>query len=191
VQTPDTDDVIAATRRWLERAVVGLNLCPFAMPVLAAARLRYAVSEARTPDALVDDLVVELQALAAADPADCETTLLIHPRVLADFLDFNDFLDVADAVVAALGLTGVIQVASFHPDYRFAGSAPDDIDNYTNRSPYPTLHLLREASVERAVASLADPSAIYERNIETLRRLGRDGWKKLALDAPSAVDDDV
>lgn len=182
--TPTEADVIAATRRWLERAVVGLNLCPFAKPVLAAGRARLVMSGARTPEALVEDLARELQALAAADPEEHETTVLIHPHVLGDFLEFNDFLDVADAALAALELAGEIQVASFHPDYRFAGSAPDDIENFTNRSPYPTLHLLREASIERAVASLADPAAIYERNIETLRRLGHAGWRRLREDAP-------
>ncbi|MCX8005566.1 MAG: DUF1415 domain-containing protein [Burkholderiaceae bacterium] len=171
---------IAATRRWIERAVIGLNLCPFARGALP--RLRLAVSTATTTEALLADLVVELRRLAAAEPAQLETTLLIHPRVLQDFLDFNDFLDVAEAALRALGLEGVIQIASFHPQYRFAGSAAEDIENYTNRAPYPLLHLLREDSVARAVAAVDDPSSIYRRNLETMRRLGHAGWARLWSD---------
>ena len=185
----DPERVVAATRRWIERAVVGLNLCPFARPAIAEDRIRFAVSDATTPEALTEDLARELEALAQADPAEVETTLLIHPRVLTDFLDFNDFLDVADAVLAQLALTGGIQVASFHPDYRFVDTQPDDIENCTNRSPYPTLHLLREASIERAVATLADPAQIYERNIETLRRLGHEGWRRLWADTVTRSGD--
>ena len=185
----DPERVVAATRRWIERAVVGLNLCPFARPVFAEDRIRFAVSAATTPNALAEELARELQALAAADPAEIETTLLIHPQALRDFLDFNDFLDVADAVVAELGLSGVIQVASFHPDYRFEGTQPDDVENCTNRSPYPTLHLLREETIERAAASLADPAQIYERNIDTLRRLGHEGWRRLWTDAVTRSGD--
>ncbi len=124
----------------------------------------------------------ELELLADADPQRTETTLLIHPQVLNDFLDYNDFLDIADAIVAAAGLDGVIQVASFHPDYRFADSPPDAVENHTNRSPHPMLHLLRESSVERAVESHPDVASIYERNIETLRRIGLDGWRRLLAD---------
>lgn len=178
------EEIITATRRWLERAVIGLNLCPFAKPVYLREQIRYAVSEAETPEALLADLIDELQALAAAEPEAIETTLLIHPGVLNDFLDYNDFLGVAEAAVADLGLEGVLQVASFHPEYQFAGTAPDDITNYTNRSPYPTLHLLREASVERAVAAVPDASEIYERNMETLRRLGVEGWRRLGIGTP-------
>ena len=170
---------IEATRRWVERAVVGLNLCPFARAPFVQETIRYAVSHARDTDALLDDLCSELQSLTAADPADCETTLLIHPQVLGDFLDFNDFLDVADAAVETLRLDGVLQVASFHPHYQFAGSAPDDIGNLSNRSPYPTLHLLREASVERAMEAMSDTDAIYRRNIDSLQRLGLAGWQAL------------
>lgn len=176
-----TEEIIAATRHWLEKAVIGLDLCPFARPVHLQDRIRYVVSEAETPEALLADLAAELQALAAADPEEVETTLLIHPRVLADFLDYNDFLDVADAALQEVGLAGEIQIASFHPRYQFAGTAPDDIENYTNRSPYPILHLLREASVERAVAAFPDASRIYEKNIETLRRLGHAGWRRLGI----------
>jgi hypothetical protein len=178
------DEVAAATRAWLEKTVIGLNLCPFAKAVHVGNQIRYAVSDAQNPEALLTDLVRELQALAAAEPAEVETTLLIHPRVLSDFLDYNDFLDIADAAVEELGLTGTIQVASFHPQYRFADTEPDAIENYSNRSPYPLLHLLREQSVERAVAASPDAGRIPERNIETLRRLGHDGWRRLGFPAP-------
>jgi len=173
--------VVAATRRWLERAVIGLDLCPFAKAVYVREQIRYTVSEAETPEELVDDLLEELEILAKADPAAIDTTLLIHPRVLGDFGDYNDFLGAADAAVAGLGLTGTIQVASFHPAYQFAGTAPDDVENCTNRSPYPMLHLLREASVERAVAAFPDARRIFEKNIETLRRLGHEGWRRLGV----------
>jgi hypothetical protein len=178
-----TDDaVIAATRRWLERAVIGLNLCPFAKAVHVKGQIRYAVSAARSVDALVEDLMAELRALEAADPAAVDTALLIHPHVLGDFPDYNEFLDVADTLLDELGLTGVIQIASFHPQYRFANTAPDAIENYSNRSPYPMLHLLREDSVERAVTTYPDVADIPERNIVTLNRLGLDGWRELMSD---------
>ena len=175
----DVEDPIAATRRWLERAVIGLNLCPFAKAVYVKQQVRFVLSEATTPDALLDELASELSLLARTDPEVVDTTLLVHPRVLADFLDYNDFLDRADATVAALGLEGEIQVASFHPQYRFAGTYADEMDNFTNRSPYPTLHLLREASIDRAVAAFPDPDVIVERNIATLEKLGREGWDRL------------
>ena len=174
--------VIAATRLWLEQAVIGLNLCPFAKAVHVKNQIRYVVSGAQAPPALLEDLLRELQWLQSADPAQTETTLLIHPGALGDFLDYNDFLDVADDAVAELGLAGVIQIASFHPHYRFEGTAPDDIENYSNRSPYPMLHLLREASVERAVTSYPDVAKIPEQNIETLKRLGHEGWGRLGLE---------
>lgn len=178
---PDAEEVVAATRTWLERAVIGLNLCPFAKTVHLNNRIRYFVSDARSPAALLEDLMAELRALVAADPAQCETTLLIHPHVLGDFSDYNDFLGRADDAVAELGLEGVIQVASFHPGYQFEDAGPDDIENYTNRSPYPMLHLLRESSVERAVTTYPDTTAIYRNNIETMRRLGYEGWRRLWL----------
>ena len=172
-------DPIAATRRWLERAVIGLNLCPFAKAVHAKGQVRFVLSDATTPEALLAQLGEELLLLRDADPEAIDTTLLVHPGVLGDFLDYNDFLDLADALVAELGLEGEIQVASFHPDDLFAGTAPDDVSNFTNRAPHPTLHLLREASVERAVAAFPDPDAIIERNIATLDALGVEGWRKL------------
>ena len=175
------EEIVAATQHWLEKAVIGLDLCPFARAVHVRDQIRYAVSGAVTPEELLAELFDELQALVAADPEEIETTLLIHPGVLTDFLDYNDFLAVADAAVAELGLEGVIQVASFHPRYRFTGTKPDAIENYTNRSPYPMLHLLREASVERAVAAFPDAARIYEKNIATLRRLGLEGWRRLGM----------
>jgi uncharacterized protein len=178
---PD-EEVVAATRAWLERAVIGLNLCPFAKSVHVKNQIRYAVSAAQTPEDLLVDFIAELHTLQAADPSAIDTTLLLHPRVLADFLDYNDFLELADAAVAAEGLEGEIQVASFHPRYQFAGTGPEDIENCSNRSPYPTLHLLREASIARAVAVLPDAGRIFERNMQTLRRLGHDGWRRLWME---------
>ena len=175
------DEVIDATRNWLEKAVIGLNLCPFAKAVHVKRQIRYAVSEAQTEDTLLDDLVRELKYLAAADPNDIETTLLIHPFALTDFLDFNDFLDVADAVLDELDFTGEMQIASFHPHYQFAGTQLDDIENYTNRSPYPILHLLREESIERGMVAIPDATQIFEKNIDTLTRLGHEGWSKLNI----------
>ncbi len=177
-RSASTAAVIAETRDWIEKAVIGLNLCPFAQAVYATERVRYCVSDAQTEEALLADLTRELRALHATDPQVCETTLLVHPGVLTDFLEYNDFLDAADAAVAALDLAGEIQIASFHPRYQFAGSGPDDIENYTNRSPYPMLHLLRETSVEHA-ATAEQGIAIGERNMETLRRLGFEGWRRL------------
>ncbi|SFL18255.1 DUF1415 domain-containing protein [Lysobacter sp. cf310] len=170
---------IVATRRWLERAVIGLNLCPFAKAVVAKDQVRYVLSEATTPEALLEELAYELVRLQQTEPDEVDTTLLIHPRVLTDFLDYNDFLDTADAAVEALELDGEIQVASFHPDYQFADTAYDEVGNCSNRSPYPMLHLLREASVERAVVAFPDPEVIVERNLETLEKLGIEGWRKL------------
>ncbi|TQM05730.1 hypothetical protein FB548_3473 [Pseudoxanthomonas sp. 3HH-4] len=172
-------DPIATTRQWVERAVIGLNLCPFAKAVYVKQQVRFVLSDASTPEALLEELAEELVLLRDADPEQVDTTLIIHPDVLTDFLDYNDFLDNADAAVEALDLQGIIQVASFHPDYQFAGTAPDDISNYTNRSPYPTLHLLREASIDRAVEAFPDADVIVERNVKTLDSLGHAGWAKL------------
>ena len=175
--------VTDATRRWLERAVIGLNLCPFAKAVHVKQQVRFAVTGAATPEALLEELAQELTLLDQADPALIETTLLIHPRVMTDFLDFNDFLDAADAAVEALGLEGVLQVASFHPQYQFADTSVDDIGNYTNRSPFPTLHLLREESIERAVEAFPDPESIFGANLRTLEALGHEGWRALFTDS--------
>lgn len=175
------EEIIAQTKRWLEKAVIGLNLCPFARAVYVRDQIRYAVTGAETPEALLGDLLAEFRHLAAAEPEKIDTTLLIHPGVLGNFLDYNDFLGVADAAVADLGLEGVIQIASFHPRYQFTGTGPDDVENNTNRSPYPMLHLLREESVDRAVAAFPDAARIYEKNIATLRRLGHAGWQRLKV----------
>jgi hypothetical protein len=170
---------LAETRAWVERAVIGLNLCPFAKAPQVKGLVRYVLSEAADAEALLAALVSELRLLAESPADRVETTLLIHPRVLGDFADYNDFLGLAEGAVAELGLEGVVQVASFHPRYQFADSAPDDVANATNRSPYPTLHLLREDSIARAVAAFPEAEAIYEANIETMERLGAEGWAAL------------
>jgi len=173
------EQIIAETQRWLERAVIGLNLCPFAKAVHVKQQVRYVVSDATDEEGLLGDLLFELRTLADTDAQEVETTLLIHPYVLDDFLDYNDFLDVADAAVSELDLDGELQVASFHPHYQFADSHPDDIENFSNRAPYPTLHLLREESVAKAVAAFPDAAHIFDRNIDTLRKLGHGGWRAL------------
>jgi len=172
-------DPISATREWVDKAVIGLNLCPFAKSVQVKGQVRYVLSDAATPEALLAELDRELRHLAAVDPETTDTTLLVHPQVLQDFLDFNDFLELAEALLAELGLDGTLQIASFHPQFQFAGTAADDISNFTNRSPYPTLHLIREASLDRAVEAFPEAEAIYERNIETLEQLGHEGWAAL------------
>ena len=159
--------------------MIGLRLCPFAASPYLRGLVRYRVSEQQSPEGLAEELVEELLHLAAADPLQCETSLLIHPHVLGDFLDYNQFLDQADSAVAALGLRGELQVASFHPAYQFAGSAPNDVENCSNRSPYPMLHLLRESSVRRAAATFPEVNEIGNRNMATLRELGAAGLQKL------------
>jgi hypothetical protein len=175
----DDEEIVAATRRWLERAVIGLNLCPFAKSVYVKEQVRYVVSPARTPEELLETLMDELQDLSDADPEKIDTTLIIHPFVLDDFLDFNEFLDVADAAVEDMSLDGQLQVASFHPDYQFADTDRNDISNYTNRAPYPILQLLREESIDRAVEAFPEAETIFEKNIETMEKLGHEGWDKL------------
>jgi hypothetical protein len=175
----DASLVIEATRDWLEKAVIGLGLCPFAKAIHAKGQIRFAVSMARTPAALIDDLVSELRMLVDCEPEKVETTLLMAPGLFAEFEDYNDFLDIADSLLDEMELAGVIQIASFHPGYRFAGTLKDAIENYTNRSPYPTFHLLREDSVEKAVTTYHDVADIPERNIATMNRLGVEGWQAL------------
>ena len=170
---------IEDTRRWLERAVIGLNLCPFAKAVHVKQQIHYALSHAQGVNELRDELVTQLRELVNLNADVRETTLLIVPTVLRDFLDFNDFLAEAEEVLIGLDLEGVIQIASFHPDYQFAGTRTDDITNFTNRSPYPTLHLIREASIDRAVEAFPDPEAIFETNMQTLENLGPAGWAAL------------
>jgi uncharacterized protein len=180
----DECDVIAATRHWLEVAVIGLNLCPFAKAVHVKRQIRYAVTQASGVDELLDVLRDELSLLAKADANEIDTTLLIHPQALTDFIDYTAFLRQADRLLRRQGHEGILQIASFHPAYEFAGSDPDDIENCSNRSPFPMLHLLREDSLERAVAAFPDAGEIYQRNIETLRRLGHAGWRRLFKQDP-------
>ena len=170
---------LAQTRAWVEQAVIGLNLCPFAKAVQAKDLVRYVCSDAHDTATLREHLREELLRLAATPIVEVETTLLVHPWVLGDFLDYNDFLDEADKLLHELKLAGDLQLASFHPDYRFACTAADDITNATNRAPHPTLHLLREASIDRAVAAFPDADAIVEANQRTLRELGPEGWARL------------
>ena len=176
------DVVLADTRRWLERAVIGLNLCPFAKGVHVKGQIHYAVSQAADAQALLKDLARELKSLVSIDPEIRDTALLIAPRCLKEFLDFNDFLGDADQLLAELGLEGVIQIASFHPEFQFAGTQSDDISNFTNRAPYPTLHLLREDSIERAVAVFPEAEAIFGKNMESLEKLGHAGWRALGVE---------
>ncbi|MFK8053920.1 MAG: DUF1415 domain-containing protein [Woeseiaceae bacterium] len=156
------------TRDWLNNAVVGLNLCPFAKKVVDDDRLTIVVSHADNEDALVAELDAALLSLDDQGP---DTILIVIPDMLGDFWAFNDFLDISDALLEARALTGTIQIATFHPDYQFADAPPDANSHYTNRSPYPTLHLLREADVESALASHPDPSNIPARNIEKLEAM--------------------
>ena len=172
--------VVARTREWVEKAVIGLNLCPFARAVWVKDQVRVVVRRARHVDAFLDELDRELDLLASTPAEQIDTTLLVHPTLFPDFEVFNDFLGIVDDVVVEHDLEGVIQVAPFHPQFRFEGTEADDITNATNRSPYPILHLLREDSVERAVATDAgDADAIVERNMQTLRDLGHEGWSRL------------
>jgi hypothetical protein len=175
--TPD-DAIIEITRSWVDEAVIGLNLCPFAKAVQVKQQIRYVVSHADTPDDLQCDLKRELMHLRDTDAQVLDTTLLIHPWVLQDFFDYNAFLDIAQEVLELADLDGELQIASFHPDYQFADANTDDIENYTNRSPYPILHLLRESSIDRAVDAFPEASHIYERNMATMRSLGLDGWNR-------------
>ena len=175
-------DAVERVRRWLERAVIGLNLCPFAKSVYLKQQVRIVVSDASTARALLEELGEELALMRDTPVEQVDTTLLVHPQVLQDFLDYNDFLDDAEALVEVLALDGVLQVASFHPHYQFAGTEPDDAENLTNRAPYPILHILREDSVARAVEAYPEPDSIIERNIATMRELGAHGFRKLLSD---------
>lgn len=177
------DIVIADTVRWLEKAVIGLNLCPFAKSVHVKGQIHYVVSQATDAEGVVMDLHRELEALAEISPDKRDTTLLILPQALQEFLDFNDFLEVADAMVEELELGGILQVASFHPRFQFEGTDVDDVTNCTNRAPYPTLHLLREDSIDKAVEAFPEAETIYERNMEVLEQMGIEGWLDLDLAA--------
>ena len=175
------DEVLASTRHWLEKAVIGLNLCPFAKAVYVKNQVRLVVSKARHADDLLEELDRELDLLVATPPEDLDTTLLIHATLFEDFLDFNDFLEVAEGVVDEHGLEGVVQLASFHPQFQFDGTQLEDISNYTNRAPFAIMHLLREDSVARAVEAFPEAEAIFAQNVATLEKLGHAGWKSLGL----------
>lgn len=179
MSAPSEDDVLAATRRWLEEAVIGLNLCPFAKAVYVKNQVRIVVSHARHIDGFLDDLDRELELLKATPAEEVDTTLLVHPALFPDFLVFNDFLNVAEEVLTEHELDGVVQIAPFHPDFVFEGEPDGDMSHFTNRSPYPTLHLIREDSLGKAVDAYGNTDEIYERNIEVLRTLGPEGWKRL------------
>jgi hypothetical protein len=174
-------DVLNQTRQWLEKAVIGLNLCPFAKAVYVKNQVRLVVSHARHADDLLDELDRELDLLVATPAEQTDTTLLVHPTLFDDFLDFNDFLEIAEGVVNEHGLEGVLQLASFHPKFQFDGTEPDDISNYTNRAPFAILHLLREESVQRAVEVFPEAETIFEENVKTMEKLGHEGWKALGL----------
>ena len=180
--------VIDDTRRWVQRAVIGLNLCPFAKAVEVKHQVRYVVSSASSAKGLLTDLKRELLRLVAEDPEALNTTLLIAPDGFAEFLDFNVLLERADQLLVDLDMEGVVQIASLHPQYQFADTEPDDITNFTNRAPYPTLHLLREESVDRAVAAFPNPEAIFEVNMQTMRDLGKQGWMELGVGKSAPMD---
>lgn len=175
----DTDAIIVKTEKWIEETVIGLNLCPFAKPVHIKNQIRYFVSVANTIELLIGDLLSELQFLSKANPEEVATSILIVPNLLQDFLDYNDFLEVADAALVELDLVGEIQIASFHPNYQFAGTQADDVENYTNRSPYPILHLIRESSIDEALSSYPNADKIPDRNIATLRSMSPERLQKL------------
>ena len=175
------EQVLQQTRHWLEKAVIGLNLCPFAKAVYVKNQVRLVVSQARHADDLLEELDSELDLLVNTPDEELDTTLLIHPTLFDDFLDFNDFMEIAEGVLDEHGLEGVVQLASFHPRFQFDGTEPDDIGNYTNRAPFAMLHLLREESIERAVQSFPQAEAIFEENIRTLEKLGHPGWQATGL----------
>lgn len=179
--TPDSATVTEHTRQWLEKAVIGLNLCPFAKAPHVKNLVRISVSQARHLDGFLEDLDRELQLLGDTPADGLETTLLVHPTLFPDFDTFNQMLDIADAAVVDNGLEGIVQIAPFHPDFQFEGTDSDDISNYTNRSPYPTLHLIREDSIAKAAQAFPDASAIFERNIALLEKMGHEGWDKLDI----------
>lgn len=184
LNTPAAGEVADEVRAWVDRAVIGLNLCPFAKAVQVKDQVRYAVSDAEDAEGVLQDLEEELLLLSQADPEVIDTTLLILPEALPDFYDFNDFEEITERLLKRMRLVGELQVATFHPLFQFAETEPDDIENYTNRSPYPILHLLREDSIDRAVEAFPDASEIYEKNIETLRALGHEGWARLMRGEP-------
>jgi hypothetical protein len=180
--------IIALTSAWVEHVVIGLNLCPFAKPVHTKGQIHYSVSHARDENSLAADLRLSMQNLIATTPDKIDTYLLIHPWVLTDFIDYNNFLDIADEILDELDLIGVLQIASFHPNYQFAGTTADDVTNCTNRSPFPVLHLLREESLDKATTALPDPDVIVNRNLETMTSLGHEGWNKLQSHLKQSIE---
>jgi uncharacterized protein len=175
----ENEKIITSVQRWVESVVVGLNLCPFAKREIVKNRVRYCVTDAITEEQLLSALQSELE-LLDGNPA-IETTLLIHPLVLLDFFDYNQFLNVADKLLVQMKKEGVYQIASFHPNYQFGGTEPEDVENHTNKTPYPLLHLLREESLERAIADYPEHGRITERNIDLLKKLGKDKMEALLL----------
>lgn len=171
------DKYIIPTQNWVHRIVVGLNLCPFAKRELVKSRVRFCVSEAAEQELLLMDLQVELERLN--EQPEIETTLLIHPYVLKDFLQYNQFLEYANGLLQQLDLQGVYQIASFHPHYQFSDTLAEDAENYTNRSPFPMLHLIREDGLEQAIANYPDVDLIPERNIALLNKMGPDAISRL------------
>lgn len=171
--------IITYTNAWVEQVVIGLNLCPFAKPVHTKGQIDYFLSHARDETTLAADLRLAMQRLIANTPDSMDTCLLIHPWVLSDFFDYNNFLNIADEILDELELIGVLQIASFHPHYQFAGTTEDDVTNCTNRSPFPMLHLLREESLDKATAALPDANVIVDRNLNTMITLGHEGWNRL------------
>lgn len=178
---PNEPTYIQATQQWLEKAVIGLNLCPFAKAPNAKGQIRIAVSFAKHLDAFLEDVDAEIQRLLATSPEELETTLLVCATLFDDFLLFNDMLDAADAALDDNQAVGIVQIAPFHPQFQFADTEADDISNYTNRSPYPTLHFIRESSIEKVAQAFPDPAVIFERNIQTLQQMGHEGWEKLGI----------
>lgn len=171
------EHIISQTRSWVETFVVGLNLCPFAKKELVNDRVRFVVTKADTEEGLLQALAHEMQLLADDDTI--ETTILIHPSVLQAFEDYNQFLSLTDALIAEMDFEGIFQVASFHPDYQFGGTMPEDAENYTNRSPYPMLHILREESLEGAISSHSAIDQIPLRNIALMNELGSERLKEM------------
>jgi hypothetical protein len=180
-----TDDqaVESRVRSWLEELVIGLNLCPFAAAPYRAGRVRYTVCDAVDPEAIYLAFLAELDAFLQIPATQAETGLFILSRGLSDFHDYLDMLASLESAIAEAGLEGIVQLASFHPDYVFEGSAPDDPANYSNRSPYPIFHLIREQELERVLAGYPDPEAIPRRNIARLRSIGLEALQRLTKDS--------
>lgn len=170
------EGVVEITQQWVERVVVGLNLCPFARPVVQEQSIRYAVCDASDWNTMRQFVLEEMLLIWEAEPSDITTSLLMFSQGLQDFLEYLEFLELADSLIEDAGLSGIFQVASFHPEYQFDGTSSEDRSNYTNRAPFPTLHLLREDDISRAVESSVDTTAIPERNIQRLLSMSEEEW---------------